>query len=561
MYTSHEDIGYDFEDDPKDKKTLKPHPNIDGGWAWMMVLSSFFVHILVMGSQMALGVLNVEWLEEFHQSRGLTAWVSSLSMGITLIVGPFIGLFINTCGCRRTAIIGGLVNSLGWVLSAYAANVHYLFITFGVTAGFGSGMAYLPAVVMVGRYFQKRRALAQGLSTTGTGFGTFLMTLLLKYLCAEYGWRNAMFIQGAVSLNLCVCGALMRPLSPGKDGRDPAGTEAHVPPAHSTESVKSSGQLGRADEKEGSPGPEEAPGDPAAQAGQEEAGRRRNVCAFRVLKTVSQLTVRVRKGVRDWYAGYFGAASLFTNRVFVAFIFWALFAYSSFVIPFIHLPEIVHLYNLSEQNNVFPLTSIIAIVHIVGKVVLGVVADLPCTSVWNVFLLANLTLVLSIFVLPLAHTYAGLAVICALIGFSSGYFSLMPVVTEDLVGIEHLANAYGIIICANGISALLGPPFAVVATCDTADAERARPSGKSARIHGPHWPGVPSTPGGALLCVHKPLAANPQDLPGRLLLQRSNGRQESMGPSEVNAGGKQDYLWKMTGADHVPMNNKENGAD
>lgn len=89
MYTSHEDIGYDFEDDPKDKKTLRAHPHIDGGWAWMVVLSSFFVHILVMGSQMALGVLNVEWLEEFRQSRGLTAWVSSLSMGLTLIVGMF----------------------------------------------------------------------------------------------------------------------------------------------------------------------------------------------------------------------------------------------------------------------------------------------------------------------------------------------------------------------------------------------------------------------------------------------------------------------------------------
>ncbi|XP_012882922.1 PREDICTED: monocarboxylate transporter 14 [Dipodomys ordii] len=388
MYTSHEDVGYDFEDDPKDKKTLKPHPDIDGGWAWMMVLSSFFVHILIMGSQMALGVLNVEWLEEFQQSRGLTAWVSSLSMGITLIVGPFIGLFINTCGCRQTTIVGGLLNSLGWVLSAYAANVQYLFITFGVTAGLGSGMAYLPAVVTVGRYFQKRRALAQGLSTTGTGFGTFLMTALLKYLCSEYGWRNAMFIQGAVSLNLCVCGALMRPLSAGKDGPRPG-----------------------------------------AQAPR-------------------------------WHAGYFGAASLFTNHVFVAFVFWALFAYSSFVVPFIHLPEIVNLYHLSAQNDVFPLTSIIAIVHIAGKVVLGAVADLPGVRVWTVFLLANLTLGLSIFLLPLLRTYAGLAVICALIGFSSGYFSLMPVVTEDLVGIRHLANAYGIIICANGISALLGPPFA-----------------------------------------------------------------------------------------------------
>lgn len=451
MYTSHEDIRYDFEDDPKEKKTLKPHPDIDHGWAWMMVLSSFFVHILIMGSQMALGVLNVEWLEEFHQSRGLTAWVSSLSMGITLIVGPFIGLFINTCGCRQTAILGGLVNALGWVLSAYAANVHCLFITFGVAAGLGSGMAYLPAVVMVGRYFQKRRALAQGLSTTGTGFGTFLMTALLKYLCAEYGWRNAMFIQGAVSLNLCVCGALMRPLSPVKGGNHPTGKDPGTLPAHPTESVKSGAQPGIAEEQDC---------DRQAQECQGQAQPRKNMCTFRILKTLSQLTLRVRRGFRDWYSGYFGTASLFTDRTFVAFIFWALFAYSSFVIPFIHLPEIVNLYNLSEQNDVFPLTSIIAILHILGKVVLGVVADLPCISVWNVFLIANLTLVLSIFILPLMHTYAGLAVICALIGFSSGYFSLMPVVTEDLVGIEHLANAYGIIICANGISALLGPPFA-----------------------------------------------------------------------------------------------------
>uniref|UniRef100_A0A8C5KCJ6 Solute carrier family 16 (monocarboxylic acid transporters), member 14 n=2 Tax=Jaculus jaculus TaxID=51337 RepID=A0A8C5KCJ6_JACJA len=456
MYTSHEDIGCDFEDGPKDKKTLKPHPDVDGGWAWVMVLSSFFVHILIMGSQMALGVLNVEWLEEFHQSRGLTAWVSSLSMGITLIVGPFIGLFINTCGCRQTTIVGGLVNSLGWVLSANAASVQCLFVTFGVAAGLGSGMAYLPAVVMVGRYFHKRRALAQGLSTTGTGFGTFLMTALLKYLCAEYGWRNAMFIQGAVSLNLCVCGALMRPLSVEKEGEHAGGKDACILPAHSTESVKSGGHPGTTEEKESQAGNE----DLQDQECQGQAWHRKNMCAFRVLKAVSHLTLRVRKGFRDWYSGYFGTASLFTNRMFVAFIFWALFAYSSFVIPFIHLPEIVNLYNLSEQDNVFPLTSIIAILHIFGKVILGVVADLPCISVWNVFLMANFSLVLSIFILPLMHTYAGLAVICALIGFSSGYFSLMPVVTEDLVGIEHLASAYGIIICANGISALLGPPFA-----------------------------------------------------------------------------------------------------
>nr|XP_009504464.1 PREDICTED: monocarboxylate transporter 14 isoform X2 [Phalacrocorax carbo] len=452
MYASREDIGYDFGDDSKvGSKPIKPNPNIDGGWAWMIVLSSFLVHILIMGSQMALGILNMEWLEEFNQSRGLTAWVSSLSMGITLIVGPFIGLFISMCGCRKTAIIGGILNALGWILSAYASNVHYLFLTFGVTAGVGSGMVYLPAVVMVGQYFQKRRALAQGLSTTGTGFGAFLMTALLKYLCTEFGWRNAMFIQGAISLNLCVCGALMRPLSP----KDVAKALSH-----SAETIKSNGVLSEEPEKK-----EEATNEEMLDSvphveigGKSRSGR--NMYGLRILKSVSQLTVTVRKGFAIWYSSYFGAASLFTNRVFVAFIIWALFAYSSFVIPFIHLPEIVKQYNLSGQNNIFPLTSIIAIVHIFGKVILGIISDLPCISTWNVFLMANFTLVTCILTLPLMQTYISLAVVCALIGFSSGYFSLMPVVTEDLVGTKHLANAYGIIICANGISALLGPPFA-----------------------------------------------------------------------------------------------------
>ncbi|XP_068548243.1 monocarboxylate transporter 14 isoform X2 [Anas acuta] len=378
---------------------------------------------------------------------------------------PFIGLFITMCGCRKTAIIGGILNALGWILSAYASNVHYLFLTFGVTAGVGSGMVYLPAVVMVGQYFQKRRALAQGLSTTGTGFGAFLMTALLKYLCREFGWRNAMFIQGAISLNLCVCGALMRPLS-HKDvtekyvvGRNSENNQAKAL-SHSAETLKSNGVISEETDKK-----EEATNEEVLDSvkhveteGKSRSGK--SMYGLLVLKTASQLTVTVRKGFGIWYSSYFGAASLFTNRVFVAFVIWALFAYSSFVIPFIHLPEIVKQYNLSSQNNIFPLTSIIAIVHIFGKVILGIISDLPCISTWNVFLMANVTLVTCILTLPLMQTYISLAVICALIGFSSGYFSLMPVVTEDLVGTKHLANAYGIIICANGVSALLGPPFA-----------------------------------------------------------------------------------------------------
>ncbi|OCT81102.1 monocarboxylate transporter 14 [Xenopus laevis] len=463
MCSAGANMGKELGKDMKSKTRMKKvNPNIDRGWAWMVVLSSFLVHLLVMGSQMALGILNLEWLEEFNQSRGLTAWVSSLSMGITLIVGPIIGLFINTCGCRKTAIIGGFLTSLGWVLSAFAPNVHFLFFSFGVTAGIGSGMVYLPAVVIVGQYFQKRRALAQGLSTTGTGFGTFLITVLLKYLCRELGWRNAMIIQGAITLNLCACGALMRPLAhdeePLKDHEESAGDPEDVKEGTllNADAVKASRELHEGEEGTASE-------NTAVSWSKEETSNDifiNDMNKLSIMKTLTHMTVAIRSGFFAWYSSYFGTSSLFTNKVFVAFVFWALLAYCSFVIPFIHLPEIVEMYGLTEQNNIFPLTSIIAIVHIFGKVILGFLGDLPCVSAWNVFIASNVTMGVSILILPLMHVYSSLALVCALIGFSSGYFSLMPVVTEDLVGIKQLANAYGIIICANGISALLGPPFA-----------------------------------------------------------------------------------------------------
>lgn len=97
MYDSHEDVDSDSEKNSKEREQkLKLNPDIDRGWAWTIVFSSFLVHILIMGSQMALGILNMEWLEEFSQSRGLTAWVSSLNMGITLIVGriPYCSYYI-----------------------------------------------------------------------------------------------------------------------------------------------------------------------------------------------------------------------------------------------------------------------------------------------------------------------------------------------------------------------------------------------------------------------------------------------------------------------------------
>ena len=71
---------------------------------------------------------------------------------------------------------------------------------------------YLPSMVMVGYYFEKRRPLAAGIASSGSGFGMLILAPLAAYLVSEYHWKGALVILSGVMLQGVVLGSLMRPL-------------------------------------------------------------------------------------------------------------------------------------------------------------------------------------------------------------------------------------------------------------------------------------------------------------------------------------------------------------
>ena len=71
---------------------------------------------------------------------------------------------------------------------------------------------YLPAIVMVGFYFEKRRAFATGIAVCGSGIGAFVFAPLCDRLLSVYGWKGATWIIAGVVLNGVVVGALFRPI-------------------------------------------------------------------------------------------------------------------------------------------------------------------------------------------------------------------------------------------------------------------------------------------------------------------------------------------------------------
>ena len=79
-------------------------------------------------------------------------------------------------------------------------------------------MMYLPAIVIVGYYFERRRALATGIAVCGSGVGMFLMAPFSDFLLQQFGYKGALLIIGGLVFNGAICGALMRPLPLPKVG-------------------------------------------------------------------------------------------------------------------------------------------------------------------------------------------------------------------------------------------------------------------------------------------------------------------------------------------------------
>ncbi|KAL3886821.1 hypothetical protein ACJMK2_026788 [Sinanodonta woodiana] len=196
---------------PNDIVLQQPIPP-DGDWGWVITFASFMVGFLVDGVAFTFGVFFKEFVNHFGQSKGATSWINSVLNGTYLTIGPLASGLVNLFGCRKVGMLGALLSAAGFFLCTFSPNIEAMIILYGFIGGMGFGFLYLPAIVMVGQYFEKRRALATGIAVCGSGLGGFVFAPLCEYLLSEYGWKGAMWIISGIILNGVVFASLFRPL-------------------------------------------------------------------------------------------------------------------------------------------------------------------------------------------------------------------------------------------------------------------------------------------------------------------------------------------------------------
>ncbi|XP_028174221.1 uncharacterized protein LOC114362858 [Ostrinia furnacalis] len=198
----------------------------DGGYGWVVVFGAFMVQFWVAGLFKSYGVLYVEIMETFpDSSESVASWIPAALSTLCLALAPLSSALCEKYSCRLVVFIGGLFCATGLALSYFSTGLLHLLLSFGVMTGIGGGLSTTPGIVIVSQYFDKHRALANGICVSGTAAGSFVFPMLIEKLVDMYGLHGTVLLLGGGMLHVCVSATLYRaPPAPRERSPTPATT-------------------------------------------------------------------------------------------------------------------------------------------------------------------------------------------------------------------------------------------------------------------------------------------------------------------------------------------------
>ncbi|XP_044136324.1 monocarboxylate transporter 2-like [Bufo gargarizans] len=373
----------------------------DGGWGWVVVFASFISIGFSYAFPKAITVYFKEIQEIFSTSYSEIAWISSIMLAVMYAGGPISSILVNKYGSRPVVIAGGLLCSVGLISASFCNSVLELYICIGVVGGFGLAFNLQPSLTIIGKYFFKKRPIANGLAMAGSP--VFLSTLapLNQFLFNTFGWRGSFLILGGLLLNCCVAGSLMRPFGPKPIKKD--------------------------EEK-------------ADQKPHEKKKEKLSVC----------------QNINKYLD-----LSLFKHRGFLIYLSGNVIMFLGFFAPIVFLAPYAKHMGIDEYSSAF-LLSILAFVDMVARPSMGMVANSKYIrpKIQYFFSFAILYNGICHVLCPFANDYTGLVIYSIFFGFAFGMVSSVLFETlMDLVGAARFSSAVGLVTIVECCPVLIGPPL------------------------------------------------------------------------------------------------------
>ncbi|MEK7847903.1 MAG: MFS transporter [Chloroflexota bacterium] len=197
-------------------------------YGWVIVAAGLVVWILEPGMYVSFGVFFKPISSELGWTRATVSGAMSLASIAIGVLAPFSGTLSDRYGARRLVMASGAITGLAYALLSTTHSL-WQFYMFYLLVGLGMGLAFAPITATVMRWFEKKRGLALGLTSLGTGIGGMFFPPLVNQLISLWGWR-ATYLVLAILLGgaILVAGSLLRS-RPEDMGLLPYGAEPDEP--------------------------------------------------------------------------------------------------------------------------------------------------------------------------------------------------------------------------------------------------------------------------------------------------------------------------------------------
>jgi sugar phosphate permease len=171
-------------------------PRVFFGW-WIVAAGAGLNMMQAMFLGQGYGAYVVLLRDEFGWSKTMLSAASSLREAESGILGPVQGWLLDRIGPRAVARIGVIVMGIGFMLFSQVNTPLTFYGAFLVMSIGGSMAGYMTVTFAAVHWFERRRATAISLTSTGFALGGMavpITVLLLEWL----GWRGTAFLSGVL---------------------------------------------------------------------------------------------------------------------------------------------------------------------------------------------------------------------------------------------------------------------------------------------------------------------------------------------------------------------------
>jgi len=158
------------------------------------------IAMLFAGVLYAWSILKAPLTTEFGWGASELALNFTLAMSFFCIGGLLGAQISKHIGSRIALMISGVLSAAGFLLTAclHDTSVVMLYISYGILAGMGIGIAYNVLIATVSAWFPDKKGLCSGCLMMGFGASALILGNVADSLFkSSFGWRSTYMILGA----------------------------------------------------------------------------------------------------------------------------------------------------------------------------------------------------------------------------------------------------------------------------------------------------------------------------------------------------------------------------